>query len=144
MILLVFPAMFVLVVTSLMSWTVIGGLLKGWIFLVILLEAAANATALVLANKIQERNEKKRSRKKGNVTNDLCESDHMLRMYDILEGKPLLQEMGRQDYFVDKEDLSIKETLYSLGSCALNLCFFVMSCLFFWRHTTKTRLASLR
>ena len=141
MILLIFPAMFVLVVTSLMSWTVIGGLLKGWIFLVILLEAGANATALVLANKIQERNEKRRSRKLGK---DLCESDDMLHLEGVLENKPLLQEMGREDYFVDKEDLSIKETLYSLASCALNLCFFILSCLFFWRHTTKTSLASLR
>ena len=136
--------MFVLVVTSLMSWTVIGGLLKGWIFLVILLEAGANATALVLVNKIQERNDKKRSRKVGNVTTGLYGSDHMLHMEDILESKTLMHDIERSDYFVDKEDLSIKETLYSLGSCALHLCFFVLSCLFFWRHTTKTSLASLR
>ena len=134
MILLVFPAMFVLVVTSLMSWTVIGGLLKGWIFLVILLEAGTNATALVLANKIQERNMRK----------DLCKSDHMLHMGDLLEGKPMLHETGRQDYFVEKEDLSIKETLYSLGSCVLNLSFFLLSCLCFWRQTIKTSFASLR
>ena len=144
MILLVFPAMFVLVVTSLMSWTVIGGLLKGWIFLVVLLEAGANATALVLANKIQERNDKKRSRKMGNVTKGLSESDHMLHMEDMMGSKTLLHDIGISDYFVDKEDLSIKETLYSLGSCALHLCFFVISCLLFWRHTTKTSLASLR
>ena len=144
MILLVFPAMFVLVLTSLMSWTVIGGLLKGWIFLVVLLEAGTNATALVLANKIHERNEKKRSKKEGNARKDLCESDHMLHMGDLLEKKPLLHETGRQDYFVAKEDLSIKETLYSLGSCVLNLSFFLVSCLCFWRQTTKTSLASLR
>ena len=145
MILLVFPAMFVLVVTSLMSWTVIGGLLKGWIFLVVLLEAGANATALVLANKIQQRNDKKRGRKVGNVTKGLCcESDNMLHMEDIMERKTLLHDIGRSDYFVDKEDLSIKETLYSLGSCALHLSFFVLSCLLFWRHATKTSLSSLR
>ena len=134
MILLVFPAMFVLVLTSLMSWTVIGGLLKGWIFLVVLLEAGTNATALVLVNKIQERKGRK----------DFCKSEHMLHMGDLLEGKPLLHETGRQDYFVDKEDLSIKETLYSLGSCLLNLSFFLVSCLCFWRDTTKTSLVSLR
>ena len=135
MILLVFPAMFVLVVTSLMSWTVIGGLLKGWIFLVILLEAGTNATALVLANRIQERSFKKKNRRGGNVRKD--QSGGMLHM----ENKPLLHEI---DFFVDKEDLSIRETLYSLGSCVLNLSFFLVSCLFFWRRTSKTCLASLR
>ena len=142
MILLVFPAMFVLVATSLMSWTVIGGLLKGWIFLVILLEAGTNATALVVANKIQKRNLKKKNRTGGNVRKD--KGDHMLHLEDLSENNPLLHEIERHDYFVDKEDLSIRETLYSLGSCIFNLSFFLVSCIFFWRHTTKTSLASLR
>ena len=107
---------------------------EGLDFLVILLEAGTNATALVLVNKIQERKGRK----------DFCESEHMLHMGDLLEKKPLLHETGRQDYFVDKEDLSIKETLYSLGSCLLNLSFFLVSCLCFWRDTTKTSLVSLR